>query len=287
VVLSGGGERVIAWQTGVLAGLADAGVDLRRAGAIIGTSAGAYVGARLAAGEDPRADARRIAARDPEPVAAPAVAGFEQLATVFEDAGTVAEGRRRIGAMALAAPTRSEEASIAPLAERLPASSWPESLRLVTVDAERGERVVLDARSGASLAAGVAAARAIPTVLPAITVDGRRLIDGAIGSPTNADLAGSAGPAIERVLVIAALPAGPGYEKLSRLWNEALRAELWELDAAGIETYMVRATTADLEVMGPDMMSGGAAPMAVRAGRRTGQCLGPALGAVMRPAVAA
>jgi NTE family protein len=62
LVLSAGGERVVAWQVGVLAGLADAGLDPRRATRIVGTSAGALVAARLAGGIDPRADAARLSA---------------------------------------------------------------------------------------------------------------------------------------------------------------------------------------------------------------------------------
>ena len=282
LVLAGGGERVIAWQVGVLAGLADSGVDLRDAGTIIGTSSGAYVAARLAAGEDPRRTARDIAAHEPEPVPQPDGAPFERMAEAFASAGTTLEGRRRIGAVALAARTRSERASVAAFADRLPAADWPEALHLVAVDAERGERVTIDARSGVSLAVGVAASRAVPAALPPITVAGRRLIHGAIGSATNADLALRADPEVERVVVIAALPAGPAYAKLTQLWDAALKSELWELDAAGVETYIMRASTADLELMGPDMLSGGAAPMAVRAGQRAGQAVGPALRMVMQ-----
>jgi len=53
VAVAGGGERVVAWEIGVPAGFADAGLDLRGAVRIVGTSAGALVAARLAAGEDP------------------------------------------------------------------------------------------------------------------------------------------------------------------------------------------------------------------------------------------
>lgn len=49
LVLGGGGPVGGAWMTGVLAGLTEAGVDLDRADMIIGTSAGAIFGARLAA----------------------------------------------------------------------------------------------------------------------------------------------------------------------------------------------------------------------------------------------
>src|SRR5215217_8191099 len=53
LVLGGGGPVGVAWEVGLLAGLADAGVDLADADRIIGTSAGSIVGARLALGEAP------------------------------------------------------------------------------------------------------------------------------------------------------------------------------------------------------------------------------------------
>ncbi|WP_336206248.1 patatin-like phospholipase family protein [Nonomuraea sp. LPB2021202275-12-8] len=52
LVLGGGGALGIAWETGVLAGLAEHGVDLRDADLVVGTSAGAVVAAQLTAGLD-------------------------------------------------------------------------------------------------------------------------------------------------------------------------------------------------------------------------------------------
>ena len=48
LVLGGGGPVGEAWESGVIAGLTEKGIDLSRADLIIGTSAGAIVGARLA-----------------------------------------------------------------------------------------------------------------------------------------------------------------------------------------------------------------------------------------------
>jgi predicted acylesterase/phospholipase RssA len=50
LVLGGGGVTGVAWELGILAGLADAGVDLSAADAVVGTSAGAVVGALVATG---------------------------------------------------------------------------------------------------------------------------------------------------------------------------------------------------------------------------------------------
>jgi ABC-type sugar transport system substrate-binding protein len=52
LVLGGGGPVGIAWECGLLAGLAQAGVDLGTADFILGTSAGSFVGARLAMGAE-------------------------------------------------------------------------------------------------------------------------------------------------------------------------------------------------------------------------------------------
>jgi NTE family protein len=52
LVLAGGGVIGEAWMTGVLAGIEDeSGADMRDVEAFVGTSAGAIVAARLAAGD--------------------------------------------------------------------------------------------------------------------------------------------------------------------------------------------------------------------------------------------
>ena len=53
LVLAGGGITGIAWESGVLAGLAAGGVDTRQWDLVVGTSAGAYVGARLLGDRSP------------------------------------------------------------------------------------------------------------------------------------------------------------------------------------------------------------------------------------------
>jgi NTE family protein len=54
LVLGGGGPVGIAWEVGLLAGLLEAGCDLRDADYVLGTSAGSFVGSQLAAGRDMR-----------------------------------------------------------------------------------------------------------------------------------------------------------------------------------------------------------------------------------------
>ena len=47
LVLGGGGITGIAWELGILKGLADSGIDLSTADLVIGTSAGSVVGAQV------------------------------------------------------------------------------------------------------------------------------------------------------------------------------------------------------------------------------------------------
>ena len=50
LVLGGGGVTGVAWELGLLAGLAALGVDLSTADLVVGTSAGAVVGAQITSG---------------------------------------------------------------------------------------------------------------------------------------------------------------------------------------------------------------------------------------------
>ena len=52
LVLGGGGVTGMAWETGLIAGLAGLGIDLAAAGVIIGTSAGSVAGTDIASGQE-------------------------------------------------------------------------------------------------------------------------------------------------------------------------------------------------------------------------------------------
>jgi NTE family protein len=53
LILGSGGNAAFAWEIGVIAGMARAGVDVRNSELFVGTSAGARVGVRLASGDSP------------------------------------------------------------------------------------------------------------------------------------------------------------------------------------------------------------------------------------------
>jgi NTE family protein len=206
LVLGGGGVAGVAWITGLLAGLADAGQDVTGANLLVGTSAGSVVAAQLGQG----LSLDELYARQVEPglQSAEIMADLDltslgaEFAGVLMHATTVPEIRRAVGRYALDAATVSEPERRAVIESRLPSREWPaRTVRIVAVDAETGEPRVFDNDSGVRLVDAVTASCAVPGVWPPVTIDGRRYVDGGVRSGENADYAAGA----TRVLVIAPL----------------------------------------------------------------------------------
>ena len=199
LVLSGGGTSGVAWETGLLKGLRDSGVDLTGADLVVGTSAGAIVGAQLATGcnlQELYERQARLPDQPGEPVPTRDLGAFRQaMATVAQTGGRTQTGltqaaRAQIGAMALAAELGSEESRLATIESYLPVRTWPRRRLLITaVDVADGEFVVWDKDSGVPLLQAVASSCAAPMVVPPITINGRRFMDGGMRSGTSADLA--------------------------------------------------------------------------------------------------
>jgi len=208
LVLGGGGVAGIAWEVGMLAGLAEAGVDLAAADTVVGTSAGSVVGAQLAAGVDiEEAYQRQLVAPQSEIAARLPWSTMLRWGWAAMSHRDPRKARAQIGAMALAAPTVSEAERRAVLESRIPVRDWPARGLLITaVDAESGRFVVFDRDSGVGLIDAVGASCAVPGVWPPVTINGRRYIDGGVRSAANVDLAAGCDP----VVVIAPLPGGAG-----------------------------------------------------------------------------
>ena len=166
LVLGGGGVTGVAWEIGMLAGLAEAGVDVTDADVVIGTSAGSVVGALVAGGLDPQTmyagQLAPPAAEIPARLALPTILRWAWVAAGRRDEQ---RARARIGAMALAAPTVPEADRRAVIAARLNGATWPERRLLITaVDARTGEFVVFDRDQGVDLVDAVGASCAVPCV---------------------------------------------------------------------------------------------------------------------------
>lgn len=225
LVLGGGGVTGIAWTVGLLHGLAEHGVDLTDADVVVGTSAGAAVGAQITTGRS-LAELFALQCGDDHAELTPTF-DLEALLPIFRDLQeTITRSdphrRARIGAMAMAATTVPEADRRAVIEARLGTDAWPAGrrLRVTAVDAESGELVVFDGSDGTGLIDAVAASCAVPGVWPPVTIAGRRYIDGGVRSVANADLAAGCRP----VLLVAPLSADGGRDladELARLGPEA------------------------------------------------------------------
>jgi NTE family protein len=208
LVLGGGGVTGIAWEIGVIAGLADRGIDLAAADVIIGTSAGSIVGADITSGQEPEALYRaQLAPPDPEPAARIGWGLIGRLAWVANTSRDPVRARARIGRWALAARTMPEADRRVVFEARLPAGGWPATMLKVTaVDARTGEFVVFDSAGEAGLVDAVGASCAVPGVWPPVTIGNRRFVDGGMRSVANADLAAG----YQRVVIVAPVAQGIG-----------------------------------------------------------------------------
>jgi NTE family protein len=264
LVLGGGGVAGIAWELGVLLGLAESGVNLTDAGLVVGTSAGACVGAQITSSTpvetlynlqlDPGASANEQAV---EFDMASLIAIFQELESA-KVSGEKTAALARVGAMAIAAPTPPEAERLAIIASRLPSAQWPtRRLLITTVDAHSGEFVVFDSMSGISLIDAVAASCAVPGVWPPVTIGDKRYIDGGVHSPINADLA------VGSAKAVILLPMGGE--------SEAIGAELASLQMTNSEVLLMRADEASIAAFGLNPLDPATRTPSALAGRAQGR----------------
>ncbi|WP_051179435.1 patatin-like phospholipase family protein [Nocardia concava] len=273
LVLGGGGVAGIAWATGIVAGLADAGVDVTEADLLQGTSAGSNVAAQLGSGVEIAELVRRQV--DPAVQSREIVPSMEKFAGLWEQLGATieelpvdsVERRRRIGALALAAESVPEPERRAVIESRLPEHDWPaRALRITAVNAETGELRVFDKDSGVTLVDAVTASSAVPMVWPCATVDGVRYTDGGVRTSVNADLA----TGYPRVLIIAPMP------------DAELDAQVSGLVAAGARVEVIAPDEAAITAFGVNPLDSATRVPALEAGRAQGKADAERIGALWR-----
>jgi NTE family protein len=206
LVLGGGGAVGVGWQTGLLTGLREAGAGLTGATAIVGTSAGALVGALLSGGRDVTDALTSLAALgqsiDPDGLAA----GDEAFLSAMRQASLDTDPRqalRTIGRAAREASTPAEDAYLG-LFGTLDDTAWPAGFRCTTTDTDTGDLVVWDQGSGVPLLHAVASSCAVPMLFPTVTIKGRHYMDGGILSHLNA----TAAPPTDVLVVLSCHPLG-------------------------------------------------------------------------------
>ena len=261
----------------MLQALHEAGFDPQRADLIVGTSAGAVIGAEIRAGKS----VAEIRAH----VVAPAQADsdYRSPTDVFSRSwgSPVALARRLVGSAYVVGrslvrvpgprmpqllrqvfPAGLFAPSVDPaVLEELVAPEWPdEPLWLVAVDIASGRRVVLGRDGGpdANLHQAVLASCAIPAFYQPVRVSGVTLVDGGVHSTTNLDLAAEAD--CDLIIVVAPLgydrqePPGLATRVSRRPTAAAIARELVYSRAQGSVVLILRPTAAEMGFHGINPM---------------------------------
>lgn len=266
-MLAGGGIAGIAWETGILAGVADehpaAAAALLAADVLVGTSAGSTVSAQLGSGLSLRElFDRQVGGESHEIDSGVAVDDIAELflSAMTTPGATRAQKLQRIGAVAAAAATVAEPVRRAVIAHRLPSHQWPDhDLRITAVDIDSGELVVFTRESGVGLVDAVAASCAVPGAWPPVTIGDRRYMDGGVASSVNMAVAGDCGAAV--VLV-------PSGIDTPTVWEQSTAEEVEAFPGA---TLAVFADAESLAAFGRNPLDPACRTPSAQAGRAQGR----------------
>lgn len=271
LVLAGGGIAGIAWETGVLRGIADESPAAARAliesDVLVGTSAGSAVAAQLGSGRtlDELFD-RQVAESSAEIDSGVDVDTITELflaalAAPYE--GPLDKTRQqmqRIGAVALATKTVPAPVRRQVIAQRLPSHDWPErTLRLTAIDVATGELAVFDRASGVGLVDAVAASCAVPGAWPPVPIADRHYMDGGVASSVNLVVAADCDVAV--VLVPSGVDAPSPF-------GAGPAAEISSFPGAACAVF---ADADSLEAFGPNALDPGCRIASALAGREQGR----------------
>ena len=274
LVLGGGGSTGNAWLIGVLAGLADAGLDVTGAHRVIGTSAGSTAAAQIAGASPAELYAavmdaplpQRLRAAGTSSAGSPVPNHLERTGRIIARSATAADMRRRMGAAAIDMAEDYDHSGRwrATVAARLTTQEWPEhELLIPAVDASTGEPAVFDRSGGIDLVDAVAASCSSGS---AYRIGDRSYIDGGYRRNENADLATGCG----RVLVLS--PFG-GRTRMPLEWGMQLAAQVEELQAHGSRVEVISPGSGAEHMFGANAMDLSLRPAAAHAGYNQGKDL--------------
>jgi len=280
VVLGGGGPVGVAWESGLAAGLEEEGLSLRDADLFVGTSAGSIVGSQLALGRPARElyEAQLSIAGGDRPEMRPVQRSIDigpviqAFVKMYTSDLPREQLRREMGEFALNAQAMSEEEWLSTFGRESNFISWPDRAFVCTaIDTATGAFVTWDKESGVPLGLAVASSCAVPGVVTPITINGRRYMDGGMGSGTNAELAAG----YERVLVVPVFAVGrprPGANEavVARL-RQRFEDELEAIRIAGGDLSVISPDDESREAFGPNLMDGTRRQPVAEAGLRQGR----------------
>lgn len=269
IVLGGGSTLGRSFHAGVLLAMERRlGVDPRTVDTIVGTSSGAivagFVGAGLSAGDLFRHELGRGLSPAGSALLSTAEVWRSGRRSLLADAALVgsATGDRtasvggRLARLIPRGPLRHDV--LCSYMDGLHGATWPErpDLRFCAVDVRSGRRVVLDGTAVRSPGPAVAASCALPGIHAPVDIGRYRLVDGAVHSMDNADVATDC----DRDLIIvssplsADQPLGP-WRPLAGLRNTVRSRTQRDLEdhRPDCPVVVVRPETADVRAMGMDL----------------------------------
>ena len=287
LVLGGGGAAGNAWQIGVIAGLAEAGLDLTEsADLVIGTSAGATTAAQVRSGIPPAEllasvlspPVQTVGQNRERPPSRPMATVFERMRAIGAAATSVAELQRAMGAFGLESDSALGPAAgqqrRAMVAARLPRPEWPDRpMIVVAIDAHTGELVAFDRDSGVDLADAVTASTALPGLVPTHSINGAHYINGGVRSNENADLASG----YANVVVLSPFggrsrtPPEGQFEGLRRPPGADLASQVEALRKQGSRVEVITPDAGSRAAMGTNQMDPATRVPAARAGFAQGR----------------
>ena len=203
LVLGGGGAAGQAWQIGIIAGLAEAGLDMTEAAdLVVGTSSGSTTAAWVRSGIPAAellasvlsAPVQPAAQKREQPPSSPMAPVFARMRAIGAAATSADDLQRAMGVFGLESDSKFGPAVAgerrALVAARLPGHEWPERpMIVVAVNAHTGELAAFDRDSGVDLVDAVTASTALPGMGPTHSINGTHYINGGVRSSENADLA--------------------------------------------------------------------------------------------------
>ncbi|MDQ7994036.1 MAG: patatin-like phospholipase family protein [Propionicimonas sp.] len=267
--LGAGAVTGAGWQLGVVAGLADEGIDLAAADRVIGTSAGALVGAHLALGHSTGQIAATLLEIEVDGrLLRPSTLARLGVAQVWPSRrhAVVWLGRSATGSGWT--PARGADWAIR-LGAGLAGQGWPEGLVVVATDVASGRPAYFTDATGVELETAVAASCALPGVFPPVVIEGRAHFDGALRSLVNLDLAEGAD------VVVAVAPFSASARSHRRPREQAR-----QLGATTV--LLLEPDAGSRRAIGLDPVASGRSRRALEAGRAFGRSQAARVGAAWR-----
>jgi NTE family protein len=272
LVIGGGGFVGIAWEIGVFKALEDGGASLKKVSAVIGTSAGALVGAQYFSGRD--IDVMFREQHHPGWLVHVSKLVQSKKAKPFTDKQNDEESKReqkvRLGRSAIESRSFLPQSLYIKMVQKvIKVKGWPQDVNYMptTTDCETGDLKLWRQSDSIPFIRAVAASCCVPNILPPVTINGRRYVDGGCGSVNNFDKIIETG--IQKAIFIG--PFGGEHSPEIGQERRKLSKEIEQVKQAGIDALVITPSAKLAESCGLDILNPALSPAAAECGLADGR----------------